>query len=103
MKNTIFNDTVGASTQSEKLNIENSKGYSIQINITNASTLDITTKLQGSNDGLNWSDIPSTSNNITADTTVLINEENQYYEYVRVDIAWVSGSADVEIISKKKR
>lgn len=100
MIDVLLDETVTTSAISAKLNLEFSKGYSIQANVGGSLTVG-TFKLQSSNDGVNWVDISGSSQ--ARANVITWNVADAFYEYVRVDISTVTGSDNVKIISVKKR
>lgn len=101
MKDTLLNETVSGDKNSGALNLENSSKFSIQANVGAGMTAG-NFKLQVSNDGVTYTDISGSTKAVTGATTLFWDAVDQAYEYVRVDISSVTGSASVEIISKKK-
>lgn len=105
MINELLNQTVNADVSSTKLNMEQSKGVSIQANISGGITTgDIV--LQVSNDGTNWIDVSGSSKSLVSPTAIYLYWDlvDQFAEYVRADLrGTIVGSSTVLIISKKKR
>ena len=102
MINNILNQTVNADVSSISLNMEQSKGVSIQANVGAGITAgDVV--LQVSNDGTNWIDISGSSKSLIGASNLYWDLVDQFAEYVRADLRTIVGSATVLIISKKKR
>lgn len=101
MKDTLLNATVSGNTTSEILNLEQHSKFSIQANILSGITGAIF-KLQASIDGVNWVDVHGSITSIIGADNIIWDVIDQSYDYVRVDISSVVGSANIEIISKKK-
>ena len=102
MINNILNQTVNADVSSSKLNMEQSKGVSVQANIATGITVG-TIVLQVSNDGTNWIDISGSSKSLIGANNLYWDLVDQFAEYVRADLRTITGSATVSIITKKKR
>jgi hypothetical protein len=101
MLDTLLNEAVSGNKTSVALNLELSTIVSIQGNI-GAGFTTATFKLQTSNDGVNWVDLASSTKVVTGAEIIFWDISAASYEYIRVDISSVTGSAAVEIISKKK-
>lgn len=100
MLDTLLNETVTGDKDSAALNLEHTTGYSIQANVAAFTT--ITFNLEVSNDGLTYTTISGQQKVSTSAETLFWDVTDQYAEYVRVAITLVTGSGNVEIISKKK-
>ena len=66
--------------------------------VTNASTLNGTLKLQGSVDGSNWADVPSTSATLNSNGTTIFNVANNSYQFVR--LVWTRNAGSGTLDSK---
>ncbi len=67
-------------------------GLSVQLVYTSGGAFDWTLKLQGSNDGVNFSDIVGSSLNITANGNTIFDVGNPNYRILRVVATPTSGT-----------
>jgi len=67
-------------------------GLSVQVVYSSAGGFDWTLKLQGSNDGVNFSDVVGSSLNITANGNTIYDIGNPNYRVLRVVATRVSGT-----------
>lgn len=78
-------------------NLEQDYGFCLQIGFT-GSALNGTFKLQASNDSSTWTDVPSSSQSVTALTgasSAMWNIDGAYYNYVRLVWTYTSGSGTI--------
>lgn len=82
---------VTANANGESQQLEYMTGFSFHC-IWTATTVSATVTVQCSNDGTNWEDVAGTTENITADGSVMYNVSDVYYKYVRLQITYSSGT-----------
>lgn len=96
---TVVTLTNVATSQTSDYNLHNvnsqtktAYGLSVQIVYSNGGAFDWNLKLQSSNDGVNFVDIPSTTVNITANGSTLYDVGNPNYRVLRVTATRTSGT-----------
>lgn len=66
--------------------------------VTSAAALNGTLKLQGSVDGSNWADVPSTSATLNANGTTIFKVSDNSYQFIR--LVWTSVAGTGTLNSK---
>lgn len=99
---TLLDDYTAGATQSASFNtpsraIHQFHSFGFQINVTNASSLNITAKIQATLDGTNWCDVPSASTTITANGSYMIGQTGNFYVSVRIAFTFTGGSATFQV------
>lgn len=87
--------SLSASVSSDKVDFLNFDGYSAQCIITGAPVG--TLKLQSSNDGSTWDDVPDSSYSVTVAVSVMYSCVEQEYQYFRVSYTRSSGSGALNV------
>lgn len=108
LKKTIEeNFTVNTEYLSDKVDIDNREDeFSIQINYSNGVNVDMVIKLEASVDGINFSEITDSDQNITDSSgTHIYDIAGSGVIYIRVKIEVNTGSIDIDklIYSGKRR
>ncbi len=91
----IEDGDMSADIESESLLLDQIYGFSFQAIYTGSP--DGTLKLQASNDGETWDDVPSSSLIISAAGHTLYNVTDVFYKYVRVYFEFSSGSGSLNV------
>lgn len=95
----VFGPNLGSNQASAVEDLNQDVGFSMQVTI-NGTALSGTLKLQCSNDNVNFADIPSTSQALSALTgvsTYVYNIDATYYQYVRAFWTYTSGAGTVTV------
>lgn len=104
MSNQLFklvNDiSLAASSASNYAELLNYDSFSVHVIITGAPVG--TLKLQSSNDGVNWEDVPDSSYAVSAAVTVMYNCVEQEYAYFRLSYTRASGSGTINAFATLK-
>lgn len=88
----VASQSISAGGQSAGWALRQMYGFCVQAVVSSASGLTATLKLQGSNDGTNWTDVASSSQSVSANGTFVWNYVGAFYDQVR--LAWtVSGGS----------
>lgn len=88
---------LSASVNSDKIYVNNWKYLFIEATTSSASALNGAFKVQVSYDGTNWSDYPSSSTNVTTNTTVSWDIELKAAPIYRLAYTRTGGSATVSV------
>lgn len=89
---------LSASFNSDKGNVTNARGYSIQAVWTGGGSPVGTMSLQASTDGTNWSDISTSTLSVSGNSgNNIFNVKDVYYNFVRLVYTRTSGTANVSI------
>lgn len=86
--------SLSASVSSDTVDLLNFDGYSVQVIMTGSPVG--TLKIQGTNDGTNFEDIPDTSFAVTTSGGVLYNCVEQQYNRFKVVYTRASGSGTLD-------
>ena len=84
--------TGAADFAAEQVDVGLKVGYAIQAEWTSTSALTGTLKLQASNDGNVWSDLPSSQAIAGSSGSFIWNNSDIFYQYVRLFYAHTSGT-----------
>jgi len=97
---TVVTDLGVAITKNYDYNLalHNSYGLSIQLVYSNQAAINATANIQVSNDGINWTDVASTSVTITANGNTIWDLSNSAFKIVRVHFVRVAGTVDLQLI-----
>lgn len=98
----VYTTVQSSNFASNIYNVQQFSKYEIQVNITNASGLTAILKLQTSLDGLNWVDVPSSSQTVTTNTSISWDNGNTGSYQVRVFVTISAGSANFDMFGFKK-
>lgn len=90
----LNNSSVAANVISGSVDILSFSGFSVHCIIAGSSP-NGTLKVQSSNDGSNWEDVPDATYSVTTDVSVLFNCVEQEYHYFRVSYTFTSGSGTI--------
>lgn len=82
-----------ASFVSNVFNVQQFCNYALQIIIASQSSLNVDIKVQGSIDGVNYADVPSSTTNFTANGTFIWTASNSPLMFVRLNFGINAGSA----------
>lgn len=93
--------TVGAATQSSAVDV--AECNNIALHVVYSGTLSGSASIQGSNDGINFADVTSTSAISTGAGNVMVQCPNTGFRYARANINYTSGSATVTAYLSGKR
>ena len=106
--NTLSTDTqsISATTQLDSNNMEDAESYTVQINTTAASSLDVDFTIEVSNDDTNWATLDGSSQNFTTNTTHVLEVTTVSYKFMRVVYTRTAGSATfgtITVIKNSRR
>lgn len=94
--------SITAPVSTDSVSMRYINDVSAQIVVTAASSPGTASvKLQASNDNTNWVDVGSATN-ITTNTTILLEDTDVSYAFLRVTFAIASGSFTAEVIVSGK-
>ena len=92
-------NNLSASRTTDYENLDQDAGFSLQV-VFSGTALNGSFKLQASNDSTNWTDLPSSSQAISALTgasSVIWNIDAAYYNYVRAAWTFTSGAGTISV------
>lgn len=89
--------TKSASFNSEAFEFAKFSRACISAKTAGAASLNVSLKLQASNNGSDWADITGTAQALTTDTTHIWNIDGAGYPFLRVAATFTAGSADFTI------
>jgi hypothetical protein len=96
----VNSGNLAASVNSDKVDFLNFDGFSVQCVLTGSPVG--TLKLQSSNDGATWDDVPDSSFAVTTAVSVMYNCVEQEYTYFRVSYTRSSGTGELNAFATLK-
>ena len=101
-KNVMSEAALAANKASTAIDISLMSGYSFQCSYVDGGAFAGTIKVQGSNDGTIFTDIPSSSVAISVANGNFFNYDGAFYRYARVFVTVTAGVAAVTIVANSK-
>ena len=92
----LFNaQTINATVYSKTISLDEVEGpASVQLVWINGATVDMDVSLQFSNNGSDWTTVATTTTNITTNADSIFWDFSTGAEFVRIEVAVTTGSAD---------